>query len=513
MVNCTIEGPPETPYEGGVFRVVLWVSPQFPADPPLARFITRVYHPNIDAEGRICLDTLKLAPSTALSRTGYWSPKLSLSAVLLTLQSLLASPNPEDGLDQSICALYMNNYPQFWANARSFTRKYARRQTEEQLRIDVSSTDSEANRRCSLESESNTVSGAEHLRAKSGNMGTGGGSGEDLMGISTGKAAIDAKPSYMLAQPRTRFLPPTLRMDDHKADGNVNLLSESELSESNASTTSQSTSATSPEIQADVERPAGISPSHTQGFSSPSLQIRSPRGISSRNSATDIAIPSGADPKFQSPSSQCKPFAFQSPNTQLRTGSDSPHPGEHDDITSLLGRKRAVREFVGAENAADVALQLSTRRPTATWTWDSNPRADAEVLEKKFPTLTSAAIALRCEQAAQEEAQQLLAQRDLPARLRGKRILADNTVTVVDKSSPLKPQVGVALLQPSNSFEMGVNGMGLPREAQDNTVEIFPYSYARRRGRESMTSPLPTDESATVAVSPSPDHYTYAMRM
>ena len=64
----------------------LFVTEGYPMEAPKARFLTRVYHPNIDKLGRICLSTLKAE---------HWSPALQLSAVLLSIQALLSVPNPD----------------------------------------------------------------------------------------------------------------------------------------------------------------------------------------------------------------------------------------------------------------------------------------------------------------------------------------------------------------------------------------------------------------------------------
>lgn len=66
----------------------------------MVRFLTPIYHPNIDTNGRICLDILNLPPK------GSWSPSLNLSTILLSLRSLLSSPNPEDPLMSDIVCFY-----------------------------------------------------------------------------------------------------------------------------------------------------------------------------------------------------------------------------------------------------------------------------------------------------------------------------------------------------------------------------------------------------------------------
>ena len=80
------------------------------------KFITKVYHPNISsASGAICLDILKDA----------WSPVLTLKSTLISLQSLLCSPEPNDPQDAEVAKHYMTSRSSFEETARYWTRIYA----------------------------------------------------------------------------------------------------------------------------------------------------------------------------------------------------------------------------------------------------------------------------------------------------------------------------------------------------------------------------------------------------
>merc|ERR1712146_59180 len=70
--DVIIAGPSSSPYEGGVFKLELFLSEDYPMAPPKVRFLTKIYHPNIDKLGRICLDILK----------DKWSPALQIRTVL-----------------------------------------------------------------------------------------------------------------------------------------------------------------------------------------------------------------------------------------------------------------------------------------------------------------------------------------------------------------------------------------------------------------------------------------------
>ena len=59
-LEAVLLGPPDTPYSGGVFKLEILLPERYPFEPPKLRFVTQIYHPNVDEGGRICLDILKV---------------------------------------------------------------------------------------------------------------------------------------------------------------------------------------------------------------------------------------------------------------------------------------------------------------------------------------------------------------------------------------------------------------------------------------------------------------------
>ncbi|KAF8541795.1 ubiquitin-conjugating enzyme/RWD-like protein [Trichophaea hybrida] len=111
----TILGPSDTPYSGGVFFLSLRFPTDFPFKPPNITFTTRIYHPNISSNGFIHLDILR----------HQWCSALSVDKILLSIQSFLDDPNPDDPLVPEIGYLYKYDRARYNANAREWTRKYA----------------------------------------------------------------------------------------------------------------------------------------------------------------------------------------------------------------------------------------------------------------------------------------------------------------------------------------------------------------------------------------------------
>jgi len=113
--SATVMGPQSSPYEGGVFYLNIVFPQNYPFKPPKITFVTKVYHPNINSGGGICLDILK----------DQWSPALTIDKVLLSICSLLTNPNPDDPLVLDIANQYKNNRVAYDMTAREWTQYYA----------------------------------------------------------------------------------------------------------------------------------------------------------------------------------------------------------------------------------------------------------------------------------------------------------------------------------------------------------------------------------------------------
>lgn len=113
--EAIIVGPKDTPYEGGVFKLLINFPKNYPFRPPKIIFTTKIFHPNINNKGEICLDILR----------DRWSAGLTITPVLLSITSLLSDPNPNDPLVPQIAILYKTNKELYEETARKWTLDYA----------------------------------------------------------------------------------------------------------------------------------------------------------------------------------------------------------------------------------------------------------------------------------------------------------------------------------------------------------------------------------------------------
>merc|ERR1719272_95268 len=111
-----IPGPPDTPFEGGVFQLDINIPASYPFSPPKVKFITRIWHPNISSQtGMICLDILK----------DQWAAAMTLRTVLLSIQALLSAAEPDDPQDAVVAQQYKKDMKLYEKTAAHWTSAYA----------------------------------------------------------------------------------------------------------------------------------------------------------------------------------------------------------------------------------------------------------------------------------------------------------------------------------------------------------------------------------------------------
>jgi ubiquitin-conjugating enzyme E2 M len=101
--------PNEGMYVGATFTFSITIPTSYPYDAPKVHCDTLVYHPNIDLEGKVCLNILRQD----------WMPVLSLGSVIFGLLTLFLEPNPDDPLNKEAATLMIENNKAFRANVHS----------------------------------------------------------------------------------------------------------------------------------------------------------------------------------------------------------------------------------------------------------------------------------------------------------------------------------------------------------------------------------------------------------
>lgn len=113
--------PKGSNYHGGYFYLDIKFPTDYPFKPPRIRFLTRIFHPNINTNGTICLDIL----------SEKWSPALTISKVMMSICSWLDDPNPDDPLVPEIASICKVDPEQYKKKCAEWMLRYAKDRTHE----------------------------------------------------------------------------------------------------------------------------------------------------------------------------------------------------------------------------------------------------------------------------------------------------------------------------------------------------------------------------------------------
>jgi len=108
--------PENPPYNKGAFRVEISFPPEYPFKPPKIMFRTKIYHPNVDEHGRVCLSMIL---------PDHWKPATRTEQVIHALVTLVNEPEPDHPLRNDLAEEYTRDRKRFMKNAEEFTKRHA----------------------------------------------------------------------------------------------------------------------------------------------------------------------------------------------------------------------------------------------------------------------------------------------------------------------------------------------------------------------------------------------------
>ncbi|XP_065893129.1 ubiquitin-conjugating enzyme E2 L3-like [Dysidea avara] len=108
--------PELEPYNKGAFKIEIVFPAEYPFRPPKITFQTKIYHPNVDEKGQVCLPII--APEN-------WKPATKTDQIVESLVALVHAPEPEHPLRGELAELYTKDHKTFLKNAEEFTKEHA----------------------------------------------------------------------------------------------------------------------------------------------------------------------------------------------------------------------------------------------------------------------------------------------------------------------------------------------------------------------------------------------------
>ncbi|CAM9278624.1 unnamed protein product [Choristocarpus tenellus] len=113
--SCGIPGPENTDWAGGLYKVTMEFTDDYPSKPPKCKFVPALFHPNVYPSGTICL--------SILNEDEGWRPAITIKQMLMGIQDLFDSPNPNSPAQSEAYQLFVTNLPEYRRRVRAEARK------------------------------------------------------------------------------------------------------------------------------------------------------------------------------------------------------------------------------------------------------------------------------------------------------------------------------------------------------------------------------------------------------
>jgi ubiquitin-protein ligase len=113
-LTVIMDGPKDSPYIGGKFKITVTFPQKYPTEKPIFKFITPICHINISGTS-ICLDSIN-----------NYSENSSITDTLTQIFMMLTSPNEDSPLNTDYYNLYIKDLDEYFAKARKMTSEYAK---------------------------------------------------------------------------------------------------------------------------------------------------------------------------------------------------------------------------------------------------------------------------------------------------------------------------------------------------------------------------------------------------
>ncbi|KAK1347246.1 ubiquitin-conjugating enzyme [Hamiltosporidium tvaerminnensis] len=121
-----IQGQKDTLYEGCLLHALIEFHPEYPIQPPKMKFISKMFHPNIYSDGKVCISILHMAdddPTSYMKADEKWTPVHGIRTIVHSVVSLLNEPNTSSPANVDASKMFNNNIEEYKRIVRNLAKQ------------------------------------------------------------------------------------------------------------------------------------------------------------------------------------------------------------------------------------------------------------------------------------------------------------------------------------------------------------------------------------------------------